>query len=153
MTPWLRVIATLPEELSSIPSTHVEWLTVAYNYSFRHFNVLLWLWQARACAHTYTNNIKVNILLKMISVCVRVVVVIMPCMCLEVRGQLCRVGDFLLSLHGLHRLSLGHQACLANFCSNFSVAEARRCAHLSFQCIARLLGQYGYDFLTRARLP
>lgn len=38
MDPWLRVISILPEGLSSVPCTHVGWLTAACNSNSRKFN-------------------------------------------------------------------------------------------------------------------
>jgi hypothetical protein len=65
MAQWLRALTALPEDLSSVPSAHVECLTTAYNYSSRksnasgfyrhlHSYVLAICTHTHACTPTYT---------------------------------------------------------------------------------------------------
>jgi hypothetical protein len=45
MAQWLRTCTVLPEDLTSNPSTHIEWLTITCNFGSRGSDVLFWpLW-------------------------------------------------------------------------------------------------------------
>jgi hypothetical protein len=51
---WLRALTALPEAWSSVPSTHIQWLTTACKFSFGESDTLFWPLRASAYkCHTY----------------------------------------------------------------------------------------------------
>lgn len=57
MAQQFRVYAAFAEELSLTPSTHMRWLTTAYNYSPGESDVSDLWGQLHSGAHTYTETI------------------------------------------------------------------------------------------------
>lgn len=59
MAQWLSALTALPENLSSIPRTHVQSLITAGNFTFKESDSLFWPSQAPAYTHsrhTYTHK-------------------------------------------------------------------------------------------------
>lgn len=54
----LRVLAILPEDPISVPSTHIWWLRTACKSSSRESDTLLW--PPWALAHTCTHNMHIH---------------------------------------------------------------------------------------------
>lgn len=66
MALWLRAFAVFSEDLSSDPSTHTRYLTIACNYSSPGSDALLWpLWvlharDAHTDKQTHTHRLKIK---------------------------------------------------------------------------------------------
>lgn len=52
----LRMLATLSEDWSLVPSTHIRWFTTACNSSCRDFNTLFWVLLAPAHMHKHADT-------------------------------------------------------------------------------------------------
>lgn len=49
MAQWLRILAALPDNLSSAPRTHIRQLIDTCNASSREYGTAIWLLQTPAC--------------------------------------------------------------------------------------------------------
>jgi hypothetical protein len=59
LVPWLRVLPALAEDLSSVPSSQVRWLTAAPDSRSSSSSALFWPPQVplHRCTHTQRNKI------------------------------------------------------------------------------------------------
>lgn len=53
----LSLLDPLTKDLSSVPSTHIEWHTATYNSSSMGFGALLWPLEAPVLIYTYTHAV------------------------------------------------------------------------------------------------